>query len=79
MAEFRIEGMTALVKRLNSLTYTGSQARNVIQKNGAELQKDVQSRMTCKLYYVLFYSVHCDAKLLISYLTHNPPGCVDNL
>ena len=56
MAEFRIEGMTALVKRLNSLTYTGSQARNVIQKNGAELQKDVQSRMTKSGAYVKGYS-----------------------
>lgn len=56
MAEFKIEGMTALVKRLNSLSYTGSQARNVIQKDGAELQKDAQSRMTKSGAYVKGYS-----------------------
>ncbi len=56
MAEFKIEGMTALVKRLNSLSYTGSQARNVIQKNGAELQKDAQSRMTKSGAYIKGYS-----------------------
>lgn len=56
MAEFKIEGMTALVKRLNGLSYTGSQARNVIQKDGAELQKDAQSRMTKSGAYVKGYS-----------------------
>ncbi len=45
MVEVKIEGMEALVKRLNSLAATGPQIRNVVKKNGAKLSNQTQSNM----------------------------------
>lgn len=46
MADFQIEGMDALVQKINSLSYAGNQARDVVKKNGSELQKQTQQNMT---------------------------------
>lgn len=45
MAEVKIEGLSALVQKLNALKYTGSQIRSVVKKNGAELQQQTQKNM----------------------------------
>lgn len=45
MLDVKIEGMTALVKKLNNLSATGTQIRGVVKKNGAELQKQTQKNM----------------------------------
>lgn len=45
MAEVKIEGLNALVKKFNALKYTGSQIRSVVKKNGAELQQQTQKNM----------------------------------
>ena len=45
MVEVKIEGMEALVKRLDSLAVTGPQVREVVKKNGAKLSNQTQSNM----------------------------------
>lgn len=45
MAEAKIEGLSALVHKLNALKYTGPQIRDVVKKNGAELQQQTQKNM----------------------------------
>ena len=45
MAEAKIEGLSALVHKLNALKYTGTQIRDVVKKNGAELQQQTQKNM----------------------------------
>ena len=45
MAEAKIEGLSALVHKLNALKYTGPQIRSVVKKNGAELQQQTQKNM----------------------------------
>lgn len=46
MADFKIEGIDALVRKMNNLSYSGNQARDVVKKNGSELQKQTQQNMT---------------------------------
>ncbi len=45
MAEAKIEGLSALVQKFNALKYTGPQIRDVVKKNGAELQQQTQKNM----------------------------------
>lgn len=45
MAEAKIEGLSALVHKLNVLKYSGTQIRDVVKKNGAELQQQTQKNM----------------------------------
>lgn len=45
MAEAKIEGLSALVHKLNALKYSGTQIRDVVKKNGAELQQQTQKNM----------------------------------
>lgn len=45
MAEVKIEGLSALVQKFNALKYTGPQIRDVVKKNGAELQQQTQKNM----------------------------------
>lgn len=59
MADFKIEGMDALVQKINSLNYAGNQARDVVKKNGAELQKQTQQNMTRE------YTGHYEGKKFI--------------
>ena len=45
MAEAKIEGLSALVQKFNALKYSGTQIRDVVKKNGAELQQQTQKNM----------------------------------
>lgn len=45
MAEAKIEGLSALVHKFNALKYSGAQIRDVVKKNGAELQQQTQKNM----------------------------------
>lgn len=45
MAEAKIEGLSALVHKFNALKYSGTQIRDVVKKNGAELQQQTQKNM----------------------------------
>ena len=45
MAEAKIEGLSALVHKFNALNYSGTQIRDVVKKNGAELQQQTQKNM----------------------------------
>ena len=45
MAEAKIEGLSALVQKFNALKYTAPQIRDVVKKNGAELQQQTQKNM----------------------------------
>lgn len=45
MAEAKIEGLTALVQKLDALKYSGIQVRDVVKKNGADLQQQTQKNM----------------------------------
>lgn len=45
MAEAKIEGLTALVQKLDALKYSGTQVRDVVKKNGADLQQQTQKNM----------------------------------
>ena len=46
LAEIKIEGLSALVSGIDAKKYSGKQIRNVVMKNGADLQEDAQKRMT---------------------------------
>ena len=45
MAVAKIEGLSALVHKFNALKYSGIQIRDVVKKNGAELQQQTQKNM----------------------------------
>lgn len=45
MVDVKFEGLNALVQRLDNLKYSGTQIRDVVKKNGAELQKQTQKNM----------------------------------
>ena len=56
LADVKIEGLQALISDLDARKYTGKQIRNVVMKNGANLQEDAQKRMTKTVAYVKGYS-----------------------
>ena len=56
MVDVKIEGLQALISDLDARKYTGKQIRNVVMKNGANLQEDAQKRMTETVAYVKGYS-----------------------
>ena len=56
MVVVKIEGLQALISDLDARKYTGKQIRNVVMKNGANLQEDAQKRMTKTVAYVKGYS-----------------------
>lgn len=56
MVDVKIEGLQALISDLDARKYTGKQIRNVVMKNGANLQEDAQKRMTKTVAYVKGYS-----------------------
>lgn len=56
LVDVKIEGLQALISDLEARKYTGKQIRNVVMKNGANLQEDAQKRMTKTVAYVKGYS-----------------------
>lgn len=44
--EVKIEGLTAVISKLDAKRYTGFQIRNVVMKNGAKLQTATKTNMT---------------------------------
>lgn len=56
LVDVKIEGLQALISDLDARKYTGKQIRNVVMKNGADLQEDAQKRMTKTVAYVKGYS-----------------------
>lgn len=56
LADVKIEGLQALISDLDARKYSGKQIRNVVMKNGANLQEDAQKRMTKTVAYVKGYS-----------------------
>ena len=56
MVDVKIEGLSALISNLDARKYSGKQIRNVVMKNGANLQEDAQKRMTKTVAYVKGYS-----------------------
>lgn len=56
LVDVKIEGLQALISDLDARKYTGKQIRNVVMKNGANLQEDAQKRMTKTVAYVKGYS-----------------------
>lgn len=56
MVDVKIEGLQALISDLDARKYTGKSIRNVVMKNGADLQEDAQKRMTKTVAYVKGYS-----------------------
>ena len=56
LADIKIEGLQALISDLDARKYSGKQVRNVVMKNGANLQEDAQKRMTKTVAYVKGYS-----------------------
>ena len=56
MVDVKIEGLQALISDLDARKYSGKQVRNVVMKNGANLQEDAQKRMTKTVAYVKGYS-----------------------
>lgn len=56
LVDVKIEGLQALISDLDAIKYTGKQIRNVVMKNGANLQEDAQKRMTKTVAYVKGYS-----------------------
>lgn len=56
MVDVKIEGLQALISDLDARKYTGKSIRNVVMKNGANLQEDAQKRMTKTVAYVKGYS-----------------------
>lgn len=56
LADGKIEGLQALISDLDARKYSGKQIRNVVMKNGANLQEDAQKRMTKTVAYVKGYS-----------------------
>ena len=56
LVDVKIEGLSALISNLDARKYSGKQIRNVVMKNGANLQEDAQKRMTRTVAYVKGYS-----------------------
>lgn len=56
LVDVKIEGLQALISDLDARKYSGKQIRNVVMKNGADLQEDAQKRMTKTVAYVKGYS-----------------------
>ena len=56
LVDVKIEGLSALISNLDAKKYSGKQIRNVVMKNGADLQEDAQKRMTKTVAYVKGYS-----------------------
>ena len=56
LVDVKIEGLQALISNLDAKKYSGKQIRNVVMKNGADLQEDAQKRMTKTVAYVKGYS-----------------------
>ena len=56
LVDVKIEGLSALISNLDAKKYSGKQIRNVVMKNGANLQEDAQKRMTKTVAYVKGYS-----------------------
>ena len=56
LVDVKIEGLQALISGLDARKYSGKQVRNVVMKNGANLQEDAQKRMTKTVAYVKGYS-----------------------
>ena len=56
LVDVKIEGLQALISDLDARKYSGKQIRNVVMKNGANLQEDAQKRMTRTVAYVKGYS-----------------------
>lgn len=56
LVDVKIEGLQALISNLDARKYSGKQIRNVVMKNGANLQEDAQKRMTKTVAYVKGYS-----------------------
>lgn len=56
LVDVKIEGLQALISDLDARKYTSKQIRNVVMKNGADLQEDAQKRMTKTVAYVKGYS-----------------------
>lgn len=56
LVDVKIEGLQALISNLDAKKYSGKQIRNVVMKNGANLQEDAQKRMTKTVAYVKGYS-----------------------
>lgn len=56
LVDVKIEGLSALISNLDARKYSGKQIRNVVMKNGANLQEDAQKRMTKTVAYVKGYS-----------------------
>ena len=56
LVDVKIEGLQALISDLDARKYAGKQIRNVVMKNGANLQEDAQKRMTKTVAYVKGYS-----------------------
>lgn len=56
MVDVKIEGLQALISDIDARKYTGKQIRNVVMKNGSDLQEDAQKRMTKTVAYVKGYS-----------------------
>ena len=56
LVDVKIEGLQALISDLDARKYSSKQVRNVVMKNGANLQEDAQKRMTKTVAYVKGYS-----------------------
>ena len=56
LVDVKIEGLQALISDLDARKYSGKQIKNVVMKNGANLQEDAQKRMTKTVAYVKGYS-----------------------
>ena len=56
LVDVKIEGLQALISDIDARKYSGKQIRNVVMKNGANLQEDAQKRMTKTVAYVKGYS-----------------------
>lgn len=43
--EVKIDGLTALIEKLDATKYSGKQVRTIVQKNGVQLQTKTQDNM----------------------------------
>lgn len=56
LVDVKIEGLQAIISDLDARKYTSKQIRNVVKKNGGDLQEEAQKRMTKTVAYVKGYS-----------------------
>lgn len=54
--EFSVYGLQSLIQGIDAKKATGRQIRNVIRKNGSDLQREAQKRMTKSVAYTKGYS-----------------------